>query len=250
MAGKRFGKCNKTARHELKPHVVVPFPKRTWVADQAQTIVEPYRWFRFRLRNGFTRAVQIAEADVGRLWGLVQGSGKNYPFAVFDSLTRHIALNLRHMTCSQFDGNLRAGLLADALSDTRTVDIVFAESKEPLHIEVMPDEFALSGGRCRERSDSLDDDAAATLVQVAMLFSYCESTRAGSDYIERLRDVSFSSIWIRLNDVALVTAPLGHIKTEVARHQDAQQRAGAATLTRLADGRPGILGLASDLGAV
>ncbi len=212
MAAKRFGKCNKTVSHELKPHVVVPFPRRTRVEHQAQTVVESRRWFRFRLRNGFTGAVQIAERDVGRLCRLLQGSGTDHAFAVFDSPTRHIGLNLRHMTCSQFDGHLRAGLRADAVSDTRTIDIIFAESKEPLHIEVEPDEFALSDGGYREKSEALDDDAAATLVQVAMLFSYCESTRAGSDYIERLQDVSFSSIWIRLNDVALVSAPIGHIK--------------------------------------
>jgi hypothetical protein len=60
----------------------------------------------------------------------------------------------------------------------------------------------------------LDDDAAAALVQVAMLFSYCEATHTGSDYVERLQDVFRSSIWIRLNDVALISAPLGHIKAD------------------------------------
>jgi hypothetical protein len=215
MAQKHSGKSG-TFRHELKQHIVVPFPVKTGADRErhAQMVVDPYKWFRFRLRNGFTGAVPILERDVARLWRSVQEPETFHPFAVFDSPTRHIGLNLHDMTCSQFDGHLGAGLLADALPDTGTVDIVFSDSKEPLHIEVKPDEFALSDNDHRERCKVLDDDAAATLVQVAILFSYCESTHVGSDYVERLQDASYSSIWIRLNDVALVSAPIGHIKAE------------------------------------
>jgi hypothetical protein len=215
MAQKHSGKSG-TFRHELKQNIVVPFPVKTGADRErhAQTGVDPYKWFRFRLRNGFTGAVPILERDVARLWRSVQEPETFHPFAVFDSPTRHIGLNLHHMTCSQFGGHLGAGLLADAVPDTGTVDIVFSDSKEPLHIEVEPDEFALSDSDHRERCKVLDDDAAATLVQVAILFSYCESTHVGSDYVERLQDASCSSIWIRLNDVALVSAPIGHIKAE------------------------------------
>jgi hypothetical protein len=215
MAQKHLGKSG-TLGHELKQRIVVPFPVKTGADRErhAQTVVDPYKWFRFRLRNGFTGAVRMLERDVARLWRSVQEPETFHPFAVFDSPTRHIGLNLRQMTCSQFEGHLGAGLLADAVPDTGTVDIVFSDSKEPLHIEVEPDEFALSDGDYRERSKVLDDDAAATLVQVAILFSYCESTHVGSDYVERLQDASCSSIWIRLNDVALVSAPIGHIKAE------------------------------------
>lgn len=215
MAHKDFGKSG-TLRRELKQHIVLPFPVKTGTDRErhTQTVVDPYRWFRFRLRNGFSGAVPILERDVARLWRSVQEPETFHPFAVFDSPTRHVGLNLRHMICSQFDGHLDAGLLADVVPDTCTVDIVFSDSKEPLHIEVKPDEFALSDSDYRERGKVLDDDAAATLVQVAMLFSYCESAHVGSDYVERLLDASYSSIWIRLNDVALVSAPIGHIKAE------------------------------------
>ena len=215
MAQKHLGKSG-TFGHELKQHIVVPFPVKTEANRErhAQTVAHPYKWFRFRLRNGFTGAVPILERDAARLWRSVQEPETFHPFAVFNSPTRHIGLNLRHITCSQFDGHLGAGLLADAVPDTGTVDIVFSDSKEPLHIEVKPDEFALSDSDYRKKCKVLDDDAAATLVQVAILFSYCESTHVASDYIERLQDASRSSIWIRLNDVALVSAPIGHIKAE------------------------------------
>ncbi|MBN9090498.1 MAG: hypothetical protein J0J01_26605 [Reyranella sp.] len=215
MAQKHFGK-SRTSRPELKQHVVVPFPVKTGVDQKrhAQTVVDPYRWFRFRLRNGFTGAVPILERDVARLWRSVREPETFHSFAVFDSPTRRIGLNLRHMTCSQFDGHRGAGLLADAVPDTGTVDIVFSDSKEPLHIEIEPDEFALLDGHYKKRSKIMEDEAAATLVQIAMLFSYCESTHTGSDYVECLQDASCSSIWIRLNDVALVSAPIGHLKAE------------------------------------
>lgn len=107
-----------------------------------------------------------------------------------------------------------AGLLAGAVPDTDTVDIIFSESKEPQRIEVGPDEFALGDRHYKERSELLDDDAAAALVQVAILFSYCESTHVGSDYVQRLQDISRFSIWIRLNEIALLSARLGHVKPQ------------------------------------
>jgi hypothetical protein len=213
MSDKRFGKP-KTIRHEVKQHVVVPFPGIV-PADRErhpQTVVEPRRWFRFRLRNGFTGAVPMLERDIGRVSRLMQKTEPFHTFAVFDSPTRRIGLNLRHMSCSQFDGCPGVGLVADAMPDTGTVDIVFSDSKEPVHIEVGPDELALSDRAYRDRI--LHDRAAAALVQVAILFSYCESMRAGSDRLELLQDVTCSSIWIRLNAVALVSAPIGHIKAE------------------------------------
>jgi len=218
MAQKHSGKSG-TFGHELKQHIVVPFPAKAG-ADRgryAPTVIDPYKWFRFRLRNGFTGAVPVLERDVGRLRRSVRDSETFHPFTVFDSPTRHIGLNLRHVICSQFDGHLGAGLLAEAMPDTGTVDIVFSDSKEPLHIEVTPDENSLSESNYGKKCKVLDDDAAATLVQVAILFSYCESTHGGSDYVERLQDASCSSIWIRLNDVALVSAPIGHLKAEWRR---------------------------------
>src|SRR5262249_12763542 len=146
MAEKHLAK-SKTAGHELKQQVVVPFRGKT-AADREQPprTVALYRPFRFRLRNGFTGAVPMLERDATRIWRLVRQPEIFHPFAVFDSPTRRIGLNLHHTTCSQFGGHPGAGLLADAVPDTGTVDIVFSDSKEPLHIEVEPDALALSDG--------------------------------------------------------------------------------------------------------
>jgi hypothetical protein len=209
----RSHKC-KPARHEPKQEVVVPFPRKL-AADcrpHGQATVDRYAWFRFRLGNGFTGAVPMLKQDVARISRAMQQPDAFHQFAVFDTPNRRIGLNLRHTTCTQFDGRPGAGLLAEAVPDTSTVDIMFSDSKEPLRIEVDPDEVALSVDAYEEKAKALADDAAVALVQVAILFSYCEAMHTGCDFVERLQDVSCSSIWIRLNDVALVSAPLGHIK--------------------------------------
>ena len=216
MEEKRSGRSKTTSKDRLNG-VVLAFPERATSGRRPDFLVGSFRWFRFRLRNGFTGAVQVSDSDMVRIWRLVQQAGTLHPFAVFDTPTRRIGLNLRHTNCSQFDGHLGAGLLAEAIPDTETVDIIFSDSKEPLRVEVEPDEFALSGGHCGASAKLLDDNAAAALVQVAILFSYCESAQPERDSIQRLQDVSRSSIWIRLNDVALVSAPLGHIKAEWRR---------------------------------
>jgi hypothetical protein len=148
---------------------------------------------------------------------LMQAVGPVPAFAVFDSPTRRIGLNLRHMIFSQFDGRPAVGLRADAMPDTSTMDIVFAESKEPLRIEIGPNSFELSVRDYGARSAVTDNDPAAALVQVAILFSYCETLDANNDCLERLQDVTTSPIWIRWNDVALVSAPIAHLNAERRR---------------------------------
>jgi hypothetical protein len=111
----------------------------------------------------------------------------------------------------QFDGVPGEGLIAEGLPDTETLDVMFVGPPEWLHIEVEPDELSMND-LDGEEAVNMDKDEAEEAVQCAHLIFICDSSDEGSDYVELIQDVRASSIWLRLNDVAIVSMPLDFVR--------------------------------------
>jgi hypothetical protein len=212
MTGKKGSKSPKKARATKAPRgdVVVAFPKEAVKRLPATTI--DASWVRFRLRNGYGAALAVVKSDWNRVWSMAQGLGDRKTFATFETSTRRVAINLRWATAVQFDGIPSEGLIAESLPDTKTLDIMFIDSPEWLHIEVEPD--GLSMRELEDQEAEMDEMEAREAVQCGHLNFMCDSSDEGSDYVEMVQDVRGSSIWLRLNDIAIVSMPLNFVRDD------------------------------------
>jgi hypothetical protein len=145
----------------------------------------------------------VPESEADRLWHAVQQPDEFHYVPVFDGFKRRIALNLRQVVAAQFDyvaseAGLPEGVWVD---DGETVDIVFSASVPVLSLAVEQDAMSI------EQFDKggVDDN---DLCQIDNLFYYFGMAHQGSDDVQRLRDADGAIIWLRINEVALATAPL------------------------------------------
>ncbi len=185
-----------------RPNVVVPFP-----ADRARLPAVPAHPLRCRFRSGAVVTMSIATRDLERVWNAVQAPNGFHAFVVFDSPNRRIALNLRHLVMAQFDGDADMPLIGVPVSEAANIEVYFSDAREPVAFAVAPDEWSVDDADERGSADEFEE-----LIQVMDLFLNCDISHEASDETVHLRDLSGSSIWLRLNDVALVSAPLGHMK--------------------------------------
>jgi hypothetical protein len=189
------------------PDNVVLFPRKR-VSENGERSV----WARFRFRNGFGAALAIAAKDVDRVWRLVQDPGGFSTYAVFETLNRHIAVNLHHLSAVQFHGRPGEGLIAEGVPDSKTVDVMFIDAPEWLHIEVEPDELTIAD--IDDEGVDMEEGEAEAAIQCANLLYYCDSSHEGSDYAQCLQDVRGSETFLRLNDVAIVSIPFDFVRTD------------------------------------
>jgi hypothetical protein len=189
--------------------VVVAFP--TLKPPASEPSRELRNWFRFRLRNGFVGAVPVVDNDMARLWRKIQTPDDFHMFAVFETPHRIIALNMRHLVACQFDGHPAHGLRGEFLPVEDGIDVMFSDSAQLLHIDLWPDEMTLHDVDHKEKAAGLDETETAEMIQLASLLFYCESSHEGSDYMERVQDHFYSSIWLRLNDVAVISIPVDFV---------------------------------------
>lgn len=170
--------------------------------------------FCFRLRNGFTGECVLPEKEATRLWYQVQQPDDFHYVAVFDSLKRRVALNLKEVVAAQFDrmndGPLESVRIDD--DENETACVVFANSSTPLEIEIDPDLMTIE-----EFDEAGVDDN--DLCQIANLFHYFEMMHEGLDYPQRLRDADGAIIWLRLIDIPLCTAPLSFFAKKKRRRK-------------------------------
>lgn len=59
---------------------------------------------RFRFRNGYGTASAVVQSDIDRVWSAAQHLDGLSTYVVFKTTTRHVAVNLRHLSAIQFDG--------------------------------------------------------------------------------------------------------------------------------------------------
>lgn len=168
-------------------------------ADQQQLSPQT---FKFRLRNGFVATLRLPVKEIDRLWRKVQHPDDSYHFIIFDSESRRFALNIRHVVASQFDLIGEDGLEGELVEEDEDLsELYFADSPDPLRLEVEPDVMTLADF---DKTQSDDDDDC----QVANFFFYLDSAHKGFDVAERLRISAGSTIWFRLDDLSFVSVPL------------------------------------------
>lgn len=183
----------------FKGQVVVPFPEPKIKRPSHD---EPTRqMFKFRLHNGFVGQVIVPASESNRLWYAVQEPDDFHHILLFDSFKHRIALNLNYVVASQFDAIGGSGLAGLWVDDSETVDIYFADSHTPLALDVGPDEMSIA----EYDEGGIDDDQ---LCQLDSMFFYFGMAHTGSDDMVHLRDIEDADVWLRVNDVALLTAPL------------------------------------------
>jgi hypothetical protein len=198
-------KRKRPSKPQPPPDNIVPFPRK-----RVSRSAEGSTWARFRFRNGFGAALAIAAKDVDRVWRLVQDPGGFSTYAVFETLNRHVALNLHHISAVQFDGRPGEGLIAEGVPDSKTVDVMFIDAPEWLHIEVEPDELTIAD--IDDEGVDMDEAEAEVAIQCANLLYYCETSHEGSDYAQCLQDVRGSETFLRLNDLAIASIPLDFVR--------------------------------------
>ena len=183
----------------FKGRVVVPFPEPKIKRPSHD---EPTgQMFKFRLRNGFVGQVFVPASEGSHLWYAVQDPDDFHHTVLFDSFKYRIALNLHYVVASQFDAIGESGLSGTWIEDSQTVDIYFADSHAPLALAVEPDGMSIA----EYDEGGIDDDQTC---QLDSMFFYFAMAHTGSDDMVHLRDIEDADIWLRINDIAVVTVPL------------------------------------------
>jgi hypothetical protein len=156
--------------------------------------------FQFGLRGGRTVSVMLTAAELDRIWAKIQEPDSFHRFIVFDSMQRRSALNVRHVQWSMFDGApIKPALYLDGAGPT--VDVLFEGESKVWQFGVDPDKCAL------ERIGEGDEDGEES-AQMANLFLNLDGAHRGADYAQPLINSAGATIWLRLNEISLVTAPL------------------------------------------
>lgn len=102
---------------------------------------------------------------------------------------------------SQFDLIGEDGLEGQDVDGGDFVEVYFADSKEPLRLDVEQDAMTVEEF---DEAKINDDD----LCQIANLFTWFEILDDGSDHSARLRTSDSSIIWLPLKDIAFFSVPL------------------------------------------
>ena len=147
----------------FKDKVVVPFPERQ--TERTADDERPGQMFKFRLRNGFIGQASISEKEADRLWYCVQAPDDFHYIVVFDSFECRIALNLQQVVASQFDYIGESGLNGVWIDESKTVDIYFADSPQPLALEVEADAMTV----IQVDEDGVRDDELCQLDNLLLL---------------------------------------------------------------------------------
>lgn len=193
-----------------RTNVVVPFAKHLVCASSKHSSVTA-SWVRFRFRNSYVCSLPVVNRDIDRVWRQVQDLGGFNTYVVFDTTTRRMAINLRYLSAVQFDAQSGEGVIAEGVPQSKTVDVMFVNIAEWLHIEVESDRLSISDIDNNGKGSNMDEADLEQSIQCANLLLTCDSSYEGSDYIERLRDVRASTIWLRLNDLAVVSTPFDFV---------------------------------------
>src|SRR6185312_8333082 len=122
-------------------------------------------------------------------------------FVVFDSDERRMALNLRHVVASQFDLLGEDGIEAEWVYEGDEVEIFFADSPQPMRLELEPD--FMTAEEFDEGGQGSEEDC-----QIANFFTSLDIADEGSNYAARLTTADGAKLWFRLNDLAFESAPI------------------------------------------
>ena len=68
---------------------------------------------------------QQRDREIDRIWRVVQDLGGFNNYVVFDTTTRHMAINLHHLSAVQFNSRPGEGVIASGVPQTKTVDVMF-----------------------------------------------------------------------------------------------------------------------------
>lgn len=180
--------------------VVVAFPGTLPIEKRTTAYL-----LRCRFRSGAVVVMNVVEADMGRVWSAVQEEDRFHHFVVFDAQDRRIAVNLQHLVTTQFHGDVTEPLHGAYVSGDGVLEVYYADDREPVCFKVPPDTL-----RIIDIDEGLAEPDERT-IQLANLFHYCESSHPETDHSVVIVDLAKSLIWLRLNDVALVSVPLAYV---------------------------------------
>jgi hypothetical protein len=108
--------------------------------EDAGIDMDPEVWtLKFRLRGGAWGYHEISGIEQKRLWSLMQDRDTGC-FIVFDSTTRRIAMNLRHVLAWQFLWDAPNRIYPTAQEDAEAVRVFFVDADTPVTFSVDPDE--------------------------------------------------------------------------------------------------------------
>lgn len=175
---------------------------------------KPDASFRFMLRSGFVGEVTVVGRSFNRLYGEVQDPDGRGTFLMFNTPVSRVAVNRRHLAGAQFRADGNWGLEGAPIEDDENVVIVFANSIEPLRIEVKADKYPWA---MVERMNE-EEGCPASDVLLGNLIDGLERSERRTDFVKHLESSTDrykeSHLWLRLNDVAFVSVPFPLLPTE------------------------------------
>jgi DNA-binding XRE family transcriptional regulator len=150
------------------------------------------------MKGGHTAIHKIGSHDFKRLWRILQEDERD-GFAVYDTDTSRIALNLRHLKFSHFlfEPNY-AGSNEEELSDE--IEIMLADYGDTIRLNVDPDS--------KDLNDEDSDNSHWTEVQLQDLFFYADMTSKDLNHTVMIQDVDGETALINLNDASMISVPL------------------------------------------
>lgn len=162
---------------------------------------DPYlHTFRFVLRNGLERCVELASAESARLCRNLQRPPAS--FVNFQTATDCIALNVKYLALWQFVSELApARMLTDSNHDPQ-LEIWIGAAKEAIRFDVEPDpaEFGTEGA-----------DDIAILQMIFFQLEHCWE----DDEIFHVRDDDGNTIFFRADNVSMISLPLEAVRPDL-----------------------------------
>jgi len=150
------------------------------------------------MKGGHTAIHKIGSHDFKRLWDMLQDDERD-GFAVYDTDTSRIALNLQHLKFSHF---LVEPKSPDSTAEVQSneMEIMLADYGQVIRLSVDADSMDLN--------DEESDYSEWTEVQLQDLFFYAESVSRDLNHTVMIKDIDGETALISLNDAALISVPL------------------------------------------
>ena len=159
---------------------------------------------RLSLRGGHEFTHNLCSHNKDRLWGKVQTDTHYGNFAVYDTKTERIALNLDHLIYSHFKFEPGYNFKHDQELDNENMNVYFAEHQQILNLPVDPD-MEWDDDNPPEWPDS----------QLGDLFYYAEMSNHEIDNVIMIKDMDGETAFLPLKEIAMISVPLIYIEPEL-----------------------------------
>ncbi len=169
-----------------------------------------------RLRGGQTRLLEVAPGQSDHLWRALQ-DGDRFGFITFNASGRRYAINPRHLTFVQMLDEIDSDQRVPA-NDEYMMEIVFADNGKVMHIPIDPDLVSLG--------DTEDEDPDYLDVQIQDVFDIL--MHFTKDEIVTFQDKNEEPIFLRIEDVMLVSVPLECVEPHLLPELPSDDTGGAA----------------------